>query len=118
MTRFTLTILASISLASLAQATIADDDFGKSPTEIKQAELKLFDQPSASANMPRRKPTSSTVERLRQERANYRYNQRIARLEANAWMGYEPLRPSWSSLPMMSSRYPDRQTIIIPVLVD
>lgn len=118
MTRYTLTILASISLAFFTEASFAQDNFGKSPTEIKQAELKLVDQPSPSANYQSRKPSSAAIERIRQERANYRYNQRIARLEANAWMGYEPLRPSWSSLPMMSSRYPDRPTIIIPVFVD
>ncbi len=53
---------------------------------------------------------------LRQARAQYRSRQRIARLEYNLWMGYEPLRPNWNSIPMMSSRYTGRQ-VYVPLYV-
>ena len=46
-----------------------------------------------------------SVAQLRQARALYRANQRVARLEYNLWMGHEPLRPNWHALPMTSSRF-------------
>lgn len=57
----------------------------------------------------------STAE-LRQARALYRAQQRVARLEYNLWMGREPLRPNWNSVPMMSSRYTSRR-VYVPVYV-
>jgi hypothetical protein len=57
------------------------------------------------------------VAALRQARALYRSQQRIARLEHNLWMGYEPLRPNWNAVPMTSSRYNYRRTIYVPVHV-
>ncbi len=86
------------------------------------AEMRLAD--SSSDASPRvsspsdRREQAADVARLRQQRAAYRYNQMVSRLETNAWLGYEPLRPGWSAVPMMSSRYPARQTIIVPVYID
>ncbi len=57
-----------------------------------------------------------SVAELRQARALYRSNQRVARLEYNLWMRYEPLRPNWNSIPMMSSRYTNRQ-LYVPVYI-
>ena len=57
-----------------------------------------------------------SVSELRQARALYRAQQRTARLEYNLWMGYEPLRPNWNSVPMMSSRYTNRR-IYVPAYV-
>lgn len=57
-----------------------------------------------------------SVAELRQARALCRSNQRVARLEYNLWMGHEPLRPNWNSIPMMSSRYTPRR-IYVPVYV-
>ena len=57
-----------------------------------------------------------SVAELRQARALYRSNQRVARLEYNLWMRYEPLRPNWNSVPMMSSRYTNRQ-LYVPVYI-
>ena len=62
----------------------------------------------------RRTPRSAAE--LRMEQAQFRARQRIARLEYNLWMGYEPLRPKWNSVPMMNSRYAPRR-IYIPVYV-
>ncbi len=67
------------------------------------------------SNSDVRKSRMSTAE-LRQARALYRSNQRAARLEYNLWMGYEPLRPNWNSIPMMSSRYTARR-LYVPVYV-
>lgn len=60
--------------------------------------------------------TTMTVDQLRQARALHRANQRVARLEYNLWMGYEPLRPNWNAVPMMSSRYTNRR-VYVPVYV-
>lgn len=57
-----------------------------------------------------------TAKELRMARAQYRAQQRAARIEYNLWMGYEPLRPKWTPLPMMSSRFPPPR-IQVPVYV-
>lgn len=118
MTRFLLAASAFIAIGLNASYGVADDLASESPTEQGSVEYRLFNEPSPSAAIDPKRTASESVMRLRQQRAAYRYHQRVARMEADAWMGYEPLRPSWSSLPMMSSRYPDRRTIIVPVYVD
>lgn len=70
---------------------------------------------SASSSSDVRRSQMSVAE-LRQARALYRSKQRVARLEYNLWMGHEPLRPNWNSIPMMSSRYTHRR-IYVPVYV-
>ncbi len=42
---------------------------------------------------------------IRQARALYRADQRLARAEYNAWMGIDPARPNWSATPSTTSRY-------------
>ena len=54
---------------------------------------------------------------LRQARAMYRSQQRLARLERDLWMGHEPLRPNVTAIPMMSSRYLPRRVIYFPAFV-
>ncbi|QEF97533.1 hypothetical protein Mal15_15730 [Stieleria maiorica] len=58
-----------------------------------------------------------TAAEIRQARAQYRSQQRMERMERNLWAGYEPLRPNWNSIPMMSSRYPYRHTVVVPLYV-
>jgi hypothetical protein len=57
-----------------------------------------------------------TPQQLRTARAIYRANQRVARMEHNLWMGHEPLRPRWNSIPMMSSRYTNPK-FYVPVYI-
>lgn len=77
--------------------------------------VRLVDAvPSSASTQASSKPTSLE---LRQARAQYLSQQRIARLERNLWMGYEPLRPTWNAVPMMSSRYPYPQTYYVPVYI-
>ncbi len=101
----------------IGQFAVADDPAVGTTTSQADNEYRLTDDPSFSAG-PKSRPSAIAMSQLRQERATYRYNQRVARIEANAWIGYEPLRPGWSSLPMMSSRYPARRTVVVPVFVD
>lgn len=46
-----------------------------------------------------------TVAELRQARALEQQRQRIARMEANAWAGYSPLRPTVSADPYTQNRF-------------
>jgi hypothetical protein len=61
--------------------------------------LNLDGGPSASAER------GPTTQELRQARAWERQRQRIARIEAREWMGYDPLRPTRGALPFTTSRY-------------
>ncbi|MCG8648248.1 MAG: hypothetical protein MI861_00355 [Pirellulales bacterium] len=120
-------LLAVIALFSLGASTSALGQQPGSTTNVeptnanalaaeKMQKVKLFDsgQPHSSPNVSRGSFPSAAE--IRQARALYRARQRTARLERNLWLGYEPLRPSWNGLPMMSSRYaPPR--IVIPVFV-
>lgn len=81
------------------------------PALISDA-VGLIDSVPSSSDLSVSKPT---VMELRQARAQYRQQQRLERMERNLWSGYEPLRPNWNSIPMMSSRYPDRHTVVVPV---
>ena len=56
-----------------------------------------------------------SVMELRQARAMYRSAQRIARMERNLWYGYEPLRPGWTTVHYMQSRYDYQRTVFVPV---
>ena len=54
---------------------------------------------------------------IRQARALYQMRQRIARLERNAWLGYDPLRPQWTAIPMTNSGFQPRRVLRVPVYV-
>ncbi|WP_145417045.1 hypothetical protein [Planctomycetes bacterium K23_9] len=96
---------------------------GSFAQESKEAEANsrsgLFDDseksPRSSLSTDPAQIRAERAVELRQARALYRSQQRIERLERNAWIGYEPLRPTWNSVPMMSSRYNYRRTIYVPV---
>jgi hypothetical protein len=117
MTRFFLTTCAFIAFATSSQLVHADAAKPASGDDFTWGEFRLSNEQTPSANAEPAKRPLSTSARLRQQRALYRDQQRVARIEANAWIGHEPLRPAWSSVPMMASRYPERQTVVIPVFV-
>ena len=75
----------------------------------------FFDSPAPSQSDMR--ISKDRVTELRQQRALYRANQRMARMQYNQWMGREPLRPRWSPMPMMNSRYAP-PTILVPVYIN
>ena len=97
---------------------VAQDPFSETIDPIER--IKLFeslDQPEASSSQSDVRRSRASVAELRQARAAYRANQRVARLEHNLWVGYEPLRPKWNAVPMMTSRYSSRRVIYVPVYV-
>ncbi len=73
--------------------------------------------PSDSTSLSLRHERTRTAAEIRQARAQYRSQQRIARMEYNLWIGHDPLRPNWSATPMTSSRYAPRRTYYVPVYV-
>ena len=75
----------------------------------------FFDAPASSYSD--RKISEQKVAELRQARALYRANQRMARMEYNLWIGHQPLRPRRSPMQMMNSRY-SPPTIIVPIFVN
>lgn len=105
-----LAIVASIALASLAAPKSAS---GQNPVQAKPAPAPTFRVGTSGSDVAQSKMTAAEI---RQARALYRAQQRVSRLEYNLWMGYEPLRPNWNSVPMMSSRYGSRR-VYVPVYV-
>ncbi|WP_442507405.1 hypothetical protein SH528x_006323 [Novipirellula sp. SH528] len=79
--------------------------------------FESLDSPSQATQPASQTLSPKTPAELRQARALYRSQQRIARQEYNLWMGREPLRPSWNAIPMTSSRYAPRHTYYIPVYI-
>jgi len=75
---------------------------------------QLVDAIPSSSDLSLSQPTAAE---LRQARAQFRSQQRMERLERNLWAGYEPLRPNWNSIPMMSSRYRYPSRVVVPVYV-
>jgi hypothetical protein len=100
--------------SAFAQDMFPIDDEPIDPVHL----FESLEEPATApviSNSDVRKSQMSVAE-LRQARAIHRSNQRVARLEYNLWMGHEPLRPNWNSIPMMSSRYTNRR-IYVPVYV-
>ncbi len=60
--------------------------------------------------------TYASTMHFRQARAIEKANQRLARMEYNLWIGYNPSRPQWSAIPMTQSRYAPRQ-FHVPIYV-
>lgn len=92
-----------------------------SPSEASPSDLsvedKAYESPSFSPSRSLRQERTRTAAEIRQARALYRSQQRIARQEYNLWLGHEPLRPSWSATPMTSSRYAPRRVYYVPAYV-
>jgi hypothetical protein len=104
---------AVLGTVSAQEPAIVPADSGVDPFE----QVSLFDSAPAAVTSPSQdRPSRMSVSELRQQRGLYRANQRMARIEYNLWMGYEPLRPQFNSTPMMSSRYPNRR-IYVPIYV-
>ena len=114
---------ASAILAGTAVAQFPLPDLSKpAPVAAKPAgdEIdvagvpRLVDVIPSSSDLSGSQPGAAE---LRQARAQYRSQQRMERMERNLWAGYEPLRPNWNAIPMMSSRYPYRSTYVVPLYV-
>jgi hypothetical protein len=110
-------LLTAVSISVLSGLLLDNASFAQEPGLFAEGADRVpkFDfreQPSKS-NV---KASRMSVSELRQTRALYRANQRVARIEHNLWMRREPLRPNWNAVPMMSSRYSNRR-VIVPIYV-
>ena len=106
--------IPEIIIPEIIIAPLVEDVPTADPVQAAQTPI-FFDAPAASQSDIR--ISKDKVAELRQARALYRANQRMARMEYNLWIGHQPLRPRWSPMPMMNSRYAP-PTIIVPVFVN
>lgn len=79
-----------------------------------QAVVSLFGDHDSTAVSPNQAAAPMSPAALRQARALRASEQRWARIEHNRWIGHEPLRPNWNTIPTMRSRF-ERPVIYIPV---
>ena len=93
------TVLTPVAVEPVERVIVFDSSAESSPSDLR---------PAAESSKP-------SAAELRQARALYEAEQRVKRLESNKWRGYEPLRPNWPMTPVMTSRYPARRTIYVPV---
>lgn len=106
-------LFASASSSAAAQDAIA------SPSDIDTKaidRIELFDSLETSSVASTRYPKQRTLSlaELKQARAIERANARAARVEYNAWIGRDPLRPTWNATPMTHTRYAPR-VVYVPV---
>ncbi|MEM1070460.1 MAG: hypothetical protein AAGG48_18455 [Planctomycetota bacterium] len=86
------------------------------PADANEA-ISLFETgPDTAVSPSQSRPSKMSVAELRQQRGLYKANQRMARIQYNLWIGHEPLRPRFNSVPMMSSRYQFRR-LYVPVYI-
>lgn len=85
-------ITVAVLVASTAGLSRGDDPLGP---------IQLFDDAPSAVELQRTMPTAAE---LRQARALERRRQRVARMEANAWAGYSPLRPTIDADPYSQLR--------------
>jgi hypothetical protein len=114
-TAFTAMTTVLLSGSAAAQFPVPDSNPPAAAVEelaTATAQAQLVDVIPSSSGARVSRPTAAE---LRQARAQYRSQQRIERMERNLWAGYEPLRPNWNAIPMMSSRYRYPTTIYVPV---
>lgn len=106
-----LLILAIATTALMHNAT-ADDK----PVDGKtsEADFSFFGKKQDPDSLIKIKKSRVSVAELRQARALLKADQRRARIERNAWMRHEPLRPNFHAVPSMRSRY-EQRTFYIPV---
>ena len=108
-------LASSVVIVSLGSVARADDPQASGSATSGWSSLPLSKESGSSPEILYNRSTQA--QRLRQQRAMFQEQQRLARLEANAWMGYEPLRPNWPSSPSMTSRYRSNRVIVIPYYV-
>lgn len=85
-------LAAGIAVALMTSSLRAEDS---------RQRMRLAEEAPSSYSVP----VKPTVAELRQARALEKHRQRVARMEANAWAGHSPLRPTVSADPYSKSRY-------------
>jgi hypothetical protein len=115
---FPIALLTSITVSTMLGNHVGAQEVVVIPAPPEPDRVSLFDSAddadySSHSSMQR---TRLSPRELRTARAIHQANQRMARMEYNLWMGHEPLRPRWNSIPMMSSRY-SQPTFYVPVYI-
>lgn len=105
-------ILFAVTVAVLSSIATTDRSVAQDEVVMEAFEQErplLVDEQPTSAER-----RALTAAEIRQARALYQTQQRIERMERNAWAGYDPLRPGSNPIPMMSSRYSTIRIIRYP----
>lgn len=115
---FPVALLAAISSGIASSPAAMSQENELSPETPAAERVSIFDAAKDSEHPSEAYygPARMTPQQLRTARAIFRANQRVARMEHNLWMGHEPLRPRWNSIPMMSSRY-NNPKFYVPVYI-
>jgi hypothetical protein len=116
---FIATLMTVLSCGAFSATVARAQDPASKKSDAALDRIPLFDlleEPATHPSESKVKRSRMSVSELRQARALYRANQRVARFEYNLWMGREPLRPRWNAVPMMSSRYTNYK-YYVPVYV-
>lgn len=107
-------VLLTAAIAMFGTVSAQEPVIG--PANETNETVSLFDTTDPVVSPSQNRPSRMSVSELRQQRGLYKANQRMARMEHNLWMGYQPLRPQFNSVPMMSSKYRYRR-VIVPFFV-
>jgi hypothetical protein len=111
-------LIIAFAATALLQTTSADDKppANEKPSANEETRIgqSIFGTKREPSSLTKFKRSRMSVAELRQARALLKSDQRRARMERNAWAGYEPLRPGFNTTPMTRSRY-ERRTVYMPV---
>jgi hypothetical protein len=119
-----LLVFAALALLSCSTKGLSAQEAGENMTlegvervdplnTLEKPAVKFSESETSQSDV---RESKITIAELRQARALRQADQRRARLEYNLWIGYEPLRPNWSSSPMTNSRYGNHR-IYVPLFV-
>jgi hypothetical protein len=116
MVRATLFSFTVMLLGASATPVFAQPPVPQNPAAERAAEFRLSD--TAASNTSVRRAQADAAAHERRQRAAFHAQQRALRMEANAWLGVTPLRPSWPSVPYTHSYYQPGRVIYYPVTVN
>lgn len=102
-------------LTQFAPQNVALADDSPVTKETDKQELPVFGKKAEPSSLVQLRERQISVAELRQSRALLKSDQRRARMEHNAWIGHEPLRPNWNAVPSMRSHYERRSLVYVPV---
>ncbi len=112
--------LLGIAAVCCAALSLAIEASAQDPGFPETSRIELSDHftmgsgLTSPSDMRRSAPTAMEI---RQERALYQMNQRMLRIEANAWMGYSPLRPNISGMASWTNYVPPHRVYYVPYYI-
>ncbi len=103
--RLLMIAVAAAVMTTFGPAVTANADETPDENKTAKVDLPVFGKKWEPSSLTELRKKQLSVAELRQARALLKSDQRRARMERNAWIGYEPLRPNWNAVPMTRSYY-------------